>query len=149
MMDDHEFLVTSAIALESNQLDQLDAKRLAEELRNQAGRDKVSIDSAIEKTIEHLLKLDYIDKDTLFFTQNNRIWRCDAVKQQKLVKRYVEKMPSLKRYIFDEAQKGSFQKMTVELIVEISGEYGKAFSAKDVVPYDLRDLVPGVDWTEL
>jgi hypothetical protein len=94
-MDDfYLWALKQAEAIESDS--DFDRHGVAEEIRDLAKRQERALESRLESLIEHLIKLKYIDSDSLIFKENERGWRVSVVNRRQEIKRLLQDSPSLK-----------------------------------------------------
>ena len=96
--DYYQWTVETANALNSKSYDAVDIEHLIEEIEGMGASERSQLQNRLEVLIMHLLKLEYQSGYI-----GKRGWILTIKEQRKRLKRLLQKMPSLKACIQDEA----------------------------------------------
>lgn len=84
--------------LENRELKDMDWDNLIDEVEDMGKSEKRSLESYLERLIEHILKLNYWESER---ERNGRHWKAEIVNFRNRIKRLLKRSPSLKRYLED------------------------------------------------
>ena len=96
--DYYQWTVETANALKSKSYDAVDIEHLIEEIEGMGASERSQLQNRLEVLIMHLLKLEYQSGYI-----GKRGWILTIKEQRKRLKRLLQKMPSLKACVQDEA----------------------------------------------
>jgi hypothetical protein len=102
MSDDYLWLENTATKIKLGLFNEIDSDRLIEEIEDMGASQKRSLESYLEKLIEHLLKLKYWESE---YERNHRHWKAEIINFRNRILRILKNSPSLKNYfneIYDE-----------------------------------------------
>lgn len=85
-----------ASALKARQFTKLDYDNLIEEIEDMGKSEKRSLESYLERLIEHILKLKYWDAE---YEYNSKHWQAEATNFRNRINRLIKRSPSLKNYL--------------------------------------------------
>jgi Domain of unknown function DUF29 len=94
-----------AIAIRERNVIDMDWDNLSEEIDDMSKSEKRSLESYLERLIEHILKLQYWESE---YQRNYRHWRAEVTNFRNRIKRIVYRSPSLNNYM-SEVYSGIFQ----------------------------------------
>jgi hypothetical protein len=94
-----------AIAIRERNVIDMDWDNLLEEIDDMSKSEKRSLESYLERLIEHILKLQYWESE---YQRNYRHWRAEVTNFRNRIKRIVYRSPSLNNYM-SEVYSGIFQ----------------------------------------
>jgi hypothetical protein len=94
-----------AIAIRERNVIDMDWDNLLEEIDDMSKSEKRSLESYLERLIEHILKLQYWESE---YQRNYRHWRAEVTNFRNRIKRIVSRSPSLNNYM-SEVYSGIFQ----------------------------------------
>jgi hypothetical protein len=77
----------------------MDWENLLEEIEDMGASQKRSLDSYVQRLIEHILKLKYWHSER---ERNEKGWRSEVVNFRNRINRLLKKNPSLKNYLISE-----------------------------------------------
>ncbi len=87
-----------ASALKARQFTRLDYDNLIEEIEDMGKSEKRSLDSYLQRLIEHLLKLQYWKSE---YEYNHRHWKAEINNFRNQIKKIIKRSPSLKNYLVE------------------------------------------------
>ena len=79
-------------------LENMDWDNLIDEIDDMGKSEKRSLESYLERLIEHILKLKYWESER---ERNGKHWQAEIVSFRNRIKRLLKRSPSLKRYLED------------------------------------------------
>ncbi len=85
-----------ASALRARQFNRLDYDNLIEEIEDMGKSEKRSLESYLERLIEHILKLKYWEAE---YDRNYKHWQGEATNFRNQINRLLKRSPSLKKYM--------------------------------------------------
>ena len=85
-----------AIALRNRDIKAMDWNNLLEEIEDMGKSEKRSLESYLERLIEHILKLKYWDTEK---ERNYKHWQVEVVNFRNRIFRLLDRSPSLKNYM--------------------------------------------------
>ncbi|GAB4241648.1 MAG: DUF29 domain-containing protein [Stanieria sp.] len=85
-------------ALRNRDFGAMDWNNLLEEIEDMGKSEKRSLESYLERLIEHILKLKYWDAEK---KQNCKHWQVEVVNFRNRIFRLLDRSPSLKKYMED------------------------------------------------
>ncbi len=85
-----------ASALREKQFTRLDRDNLLEEIEDMGKSEKRSLESYLERLIEHILKLKYWEAE---YDRNYQHWQAEATNFRNQIGRLLKRSPSLKKYL--------------------------------------------------
>ena len=88
-----------AIAIKNRDFNSMDWDGLLEEIEDVGASQKRTLDSYLQRLIEHILKLKYWESEREY---NQKGWRREVVNFRNRIKRILQKNPSLKNYFTQE-----------------------------------------------
>jgi ABC-type phosphate transport system auxiliary subunit len=94
--DFNEWAKQTAIAIKNRDIEAMDWENLLEEIEDMSKSEKRSLESYLERLIEHILKLQYWDEQK---EQNTRHWQAEVVNFRNRIKRLLKRSPSLKNHM--------------------------------------------------
>lgn len=94
-----------AIAIGQRNMDDMDWDNLKDEVDDMGKSEKRSLESYLERLIEHILKLRYWYSE---YGNNYKHWRAEVINFRNRLKRILQRSPSLKNYM-SEVYPGIFQ----------------------------------------
>lgn len=112
-----------ASALKKRQFNQLDFDNLIEEIEDMGKSEKRSLESYLERLIEHILKIEYWEAER---ANNYQHWNTEIKNFRNRIDRLLKRSPSLKRYM-------------VEIYPELFADVVDAWSDRFDFP---KDLIP-------
>ena len=86
-------------AIKSRDVNNMDWENLLEELEDMGASQKRSLDSYVQRLVEHILKLKYWHSER---ERNKKGWRSEVVNFRNRINRLLKKNPSLKNYLSSE-----------------------------------------------
>ena len=87
-----------ANALKARQFTRLDYENLIEEIEDMSKSEKRSLDSYLERLIEHILKLKYWKSE---YEYNQKHWQVEVKNFRNRLKRLLKRSPSLKNHLIE------------------------------------------------
>lgn len=93
------WLEETVTALKTRNMAALDWDNLIEEIEDMGRSQKNTLESYLQRLIEHLLKLRYWTQEK---ERCNRGWRSEVVNFRNRIKRILKKNPSLKNYLVEQ-----------------------------------------------
>ncbi len=87
-----------ASALKTRQFTRLDYDNLIEEIEDMGKSEKRSLESYLQRLIEHLLKLQYWESE---YEYNHRHWKAEINNFRNQIKKIIKRSPSLKNYLIE------------------------------------------------
>ena len=96
---DHDFnlwVEEMAIALKNRDIKAMDWNNLLEEIEDMGKSEKRSLESYLERLIEHILKLKYWETEK---ERNYKHWKVEVVNFRNRIFRLLDRSPSLKNYM--------------------------------------------------
>jgi len=94
--DFNEWAKQTAIAIKNRDIEAMDWENLLEEIEDMSKSEKRSLESYLERLIEHILKLQYWDEQK---EQNTKHWQAEVVNFRNRIKRLLKRSPSLKNHM--------------------------------------------------
>jgi hypothetical protein len=85
-----------AIALRNRDLKTMDWNNLLEEIEDMGKSEKRSLESYLERLVEHILKLKYWETEK---ERNYKHWQVEVVSFRNRIFRLIDRSPSLKNYM--------------------------------------------------
>ena len=85
-----------ASALKARQFTRLDYDNLIEEIEDMGKSEKRSLESYLERLIEHILKLQYWESEK---SHNSKHWQVEVNNFRNRIKRLLKRSPSLRNYM--------------------------------------------------
>ncbi|MGL5871597.1 MAG: DUF29 domain-containing protein [Xenococcaceae cyanobacterium] len=85
-----------ATALRNRDTNAMDWNNLLEEIEDMGKSEKRSLDSYLERLVEHILKLKYWEAEK---EQNYKHWQVEVVNFRNRIYRLLDRSPSLKNYM--------------------------------------------------
>ena len=92
------WLQTQATALKNKDIKNMDWNNLIEEIEDMGKSEKRSLESYLERLIEHILKIKYWESQKSF---NLKHWQVEIKNFRKRIIRLLERSPSLNNYAID------------------------------------------------
>ena len=92
------WLEQTAIAVKNRDLNNMDWDNLLEEIEDMGKSEKRSLESYLERLVEHILKLQYWEAEK---ERNYKRWQVEVVNFRNRIKRLLKRSPSLKKYMED------------------------------------------------
>ena len=86
-------------AIKSRDVNNMDWENLLEELEDMGASQKRSLDSYVQRLVEHILKLKYWHSER---KKKKKGWRSEVVNFRNRINRLLKKNPSLKNYLSSE-----------------------------------------------
>jgi hypothetical protein len=87
-----------AIAIGQRNIDDMDWNHLLEEVDDMGKSEKRSLESYLERLVEHILKLQYWHSE---YDQNFKHWKAEVINFRNRLKRITKRSPSLNKYLSD------------------------------------------------
>ena len=87
-----------ASALKARQFTRLDYDNLIEEIEDMGKSEKRSLESYLQRLIEHLLKLQYWESE---YPYNHKHWKAEINNFRNQIKKIIKRSPSLKNYLIE------------------------------------------------
>ncbi|MEM9274042.1 MAG: DUF29 domain-containing protein [Cyanobacteria bacterium P01_F01_bin.143] len=84
------------IALRNRDIQTMDWPNLLEEIEDMGKSEKRSLESYLERLVEHILKLKYWDAEK---ERNDKHWQVEVVNFRNRIFRLLDRSPSLKNYM--------------------------------------------------
>jgi len=85
-----------AIAVKNKDVEKMDWDNLLEEIEDMGKSEKRSLESYLERLIEHILKLKYWDSER---DRNYKHWQVEVINFRNRISRLLDRSPSLKNYM--------------------------------------------------
>ena len=85
-----------AISIQDRDINNMDWDNLLEEVEDMGKSEKRSLESYLERLIEHILKLKYWDLER---SRNHKHWQAEVINFRNRIKRLLKRSPSLKNYM--------------------------------------------------
>ena len=85
-------------AIKDKDLDNMDWDNLIDEVEDMAKSEKRSLESYLERLIEHILKLRFWESQR---EQNYKHWQAEVVNFRNRIQRLLKRSPSLKKYLHE------------------------------------------------
>jgi ABC-type transport system involved in cytochrome bd biosynthesis fused ATPase/permease subunit len=86
------------IAVKNQDLNAIDWKNLMDEIEDMGKSEKRSLESYLERLVEHILKLQYWEQER---ERNYKHWQVEVVNFRNRIFRLLDRSPSLKKYMQD------------------------------------------------
>ncbi|MGL4880903.1 MAG: DUF29 domain-containing protein, partial [Waterburya sp.] len=86
------------IAVQNQDLNAIDWKNLMDEIEDMGKSEKRSLESYLERLVEHILKLQYWEQER---ERNYKHWQVEVVNFRNRIFRLLDRSPSLKKYMQD------------------------------------------------
>lgn len=86
------------IAIQNRDFENMDWDNLLDEIDDMGKSEKRSLESYLQRLIEHILKLQYWESEK---ERNFKHWQSEVVNFRNLIKRLLKRNPSFKRYMED------------------------------------------------
>ena len=83
-------------SIKSNNFAAIDWESLVEEIDDMGKSEKRSLESYLERLIEHILKLQYWNAE---YNNNYRHWRAEVINFRNRLKRIIKRSPSLNNFM--------------------------------------------------
>ncbi len=85
-----------AISIQDRDINNMDWDNLLEEIEDMGKSEKRSLESYLERLIEHILKLKYWNSER---SRNYKHWQAEVINFRNRIKRLLKRSPSLKNYM--------------------------------------------------
>lgn len=133
-MDYYFWLKQQADLIENGQLPDV---AVADEIRAQAKREKRALESFTRLVIEYLIKLEYIDHESLLFKENQRGWKKSVNNHKKSIKRLIKDSPSLQQ----ELEQLDFKEIVEDILYQfsLSPEYAMIENVRQFNQEDINE----------
>lgn len=118
-----------AKALRERKLNDLDYDNLIEEIEDMGKSEKRSLESYLERLIEHILKLQYWEAE---YDRNYRHWQAEATNFRNQIARLLKRSPSLKNYMSE---------VYLELYENAIESRSKIFDIPEHKPFPLEKIL--------
>lgn len=86
------------LKIQNRDFDNMDWDNLLDEIDDMGKSEKRSLESYLQRLIEHILKLRYWESER---EQNSKHWQSEVINFRNLIKRLLKRNPSFKRYMED------------------------------------------------
>lgn len=119
-----------ANALKARQFTRLDYENLIEEIEDISKSEKRSLESYLERLIEHILKLKYWKSE---YEYNQKHWQVEVKKFRNRLKRLLKRSPSLKNHLIE---------IYPEIYQDAVDTWRIEFEIPDHEPIPLTEILP-------
>ena len=119
-----------ANALKARQFTRLDYENLIEEIEDMSKSEKRSLESYLERLIEHILKLKYWKSE---YEYNQKHWQVEVKNFRNRLKRLLKRSPSLKNHLIE---------IYPEIYQDAVDTWRIEFEIPDHDPISLTEILP-------